>query len=233
MKTKVSIIIPIFNEDKYIAKLVKKIQKIKLKKFALEIICVNDGSTDYTLLELKKLNNIKIINQKNYGKGRAVQAGIKKANGKLCLIQDADLEYDPKDYKKLLSPFLTKRKIAVYGSRFINKKKIFGLNLTNENKQSLSSYLFNFILSFIFLIKKKKIITDLLTGYKIYEKNFFKKIKIKTNGFETDHEITLKLIELKYKIIEVPISFKPRSKADGKKINFYDAVKAVKLILGI
>ena len=150
MKTKVSIIIPIFNEDKYIAKLVKKIQKIKLKKFALEIICVNDGSTDYTLLELKKLNNIKIINQKNYGKGRAVQAGIKKANGKLCLIQDADLEYDPKDYKKLLSPFLTKRKIAVYGSRFINKKKIFGLNLTNENKQSLSSYLFNFILSFFF-----------------------------------------------------------------------------------
>ncbi len=232
MKTIVSVIIPIYNEERYIEKLIQEIKKIKLRNFLLEIICVNDGSTDNTLIKLKKIKKIRIINQKNQGKGKAVQVGIKNAKGKLCLIQDADLEYSPKDYQKLLKPFLNEKKIAVYGSRFINKNNIFGLNLTNKNKQSFSSFFFNFVLSFIFFFKKKIFISDLLTGYKIYEKNFFKHVKIKTNGFETDHEITLKLLKLNYKIVEIPISFSPRSKKEGKKINFSDAIKAVKLIIG-
>ena len=101
----------------------------------------------------------------------------------------------------------------------------------NKHNQSLTSFYFNYILSIIFFLKKKIFITDLLTGYKVYKKEFFEKIKLNTSGFETDHEITIALLENKYTIMEVPISFKPRTKEQGKKINFFDAIKAIKIIL--
>ena len=131
----------------------------------------------------------------------------------------------------MLEPFLKNKKISVYGSRFIEKKNFLGLNLFNKHNQSLTSFYFNYILSIIFFLKKKIFITDLLTGYKVYKKEFFEKIKLNTSGFETDHEITIALLENKYTIMEVPISFKPRTKEQGKKINFFDAIKAIKIIL--
>jgi len=227
----VSIIIPAYNEKKTIGKLIKKIQSINLNKFKLkkEIIVVNDGSTDGTEIFLKKFKKIKIINIKNQGKGRAVQIGIKNTKSDLVLIQDADLEYDPNDYQSLLRPFLYNKKIAVYGSRTMMLKKN-SKNLFFKSKhpsQGFGPYIMNKILQILFYLLYKNNITDLLTGYKIYNRKFFTKNKISTNGFETDHEISIKLIKNNYKIIEIPINYKPRTRSEGKKINFLDGVKAI------
>lgn len=226
--SKISIIIPIFNEEKFIENLLNKINKIKLiKNFKKEIICVNDGSTDNSLKILKKYKYIKIINQKNFGKGHAVQQGIKKATGKYIIVQDSDLEYDPRDINKLLKKIIYKRNSAVYGSRYLNYK-IF--NRIFQKNQNILAFLFNYVLSFNFYLKYKIYITDLLTGYKMYPKSFFKKNKIISRGFEADHEITLKLLKNNFEINEVSINYYPRSKKEGKKINIKDAFKALMLI---
>lgn len=226
--SKVSIIIPIFNEEKLIGKLLNKLKKIKLiNNLKKEIICINDGSDDNTLNILKKYKFIKIINQKNYGKGFAVQQGIKQATGKYVLIQDADLEYDPDDINKLLKKIVGKTKVAVYGSRY---KKVKILNKIFTKNQSFFAAIFNYFLTFFFYLKTRVYITDLLTGYKVYHKKFFNFNNIISKGFEADHEITIKLLKADYKIQEVPIKYSPRSKKEGKKINFKDAVKAILVI---
>lgn len=233
-KKRLSIIIPVYNEEKFILELVNTIKKTKINnKFQKEIIVVNDGSTDNTKKIISKIKNIKIINQKNLGKGRAVQNGIKIASGNLILIQDGDLEYNPKDYDKMLLPFLFKKKITVFGSRVLmnkikNKNKFFA---GKHPKQNYGPFFMNVILQNLFKILYKQNITDLLTGYKIYEKDVINKLNIETNGFETDHEITAKLVRHGYSIVEVPINYNPRTKADGKKINFLDGLKAIYTIV--
>ena len=228
---KVSIILPVYNEEKFIIKLISTIKKEikKIKNFKFDIITINDGSTDNSLKILKSIKGIKIVSQKNLGKGKAVQTGIKYSRSDLILVQDSDLEYHPSDYKKLLNPFIKKKKISVYGSRvhslLIKNKKNFFLK-GKHNKQGYGPYLMNIFLNKIFLFLYGANILDLLTGYKVYERNFFLKNKILTNGFETDHEISIRLIKKKYKIIEVPIKYSPRSKEEGKKINILDAFKA-------
>lgn len=231
MKKKLTIVIPAFNEAQYIPKLIKKIFKINLSRYDIskEIVLVDDGSTDNTKKIVKKFKKIRYMKQTNQGKGKAVQKGIKKAKGSIVLVQDADLEYDPRDYIKLIKPFLAKKKIAVYGSRYINKN-IFSFEFNKKNKQSYLAFIFNYFLSFYFYILFGKYYSDLLTGYKVYEKSFFNKINIKTAGFETDHEITVKLIKQGYDIIEVPVRYNSRSKKEGKKINIFDAFKALTLI---
>ena len=224
---KLSIIIPIFNEEKNIKKLIKKIKKINLNTLGLrkEIIAVDDGSTDESFSILKKISGIKVFKQKNYGKGRAVQHGIKKSLGKYILIQDGDLEYNPKDILKMCRSIKNEKKISIYGSRYLPLSlKIFPKYYRN---QKFSSYLANIFFIFQFIIFYGKIITDPLTGYKLYEKKFFLKNKIKSNGFEADHEISAKLIKQNYKIKEISVSYNPRSVDEGKKINFFDAVKAI------
>jgi glycosyltransferase involved in cell wall biosynthesis len=231
MKKKVSIIIPSYNEAKYLPILLKKINSVNLSKieFKKEILVVNDGSTDDTDLVLKKFNNVIKIKQKNKGKGNAVQAGIKKSTGDYILIQDADLEYSPKDYTKLLKPFMNKKKIAVYGTRYKGYGK-FSYNFSNYKRQNFGPFIFNFILSLYFFLLFRIFISDLLTGYKVYEKSFFRKMYINSSGFEADHELTINLIKKKYKIIEVPIKYFPRTISEGKKINFTDAIKAIFII---
>jgi glycosyltransferase involved in cell wall biosynthesis len=234
LKNKVSIIIPVYNESKYIKDLIIKIKSIKLSKinFRKEIIIINDGSTDQTKDIISKIRGITVLNQKNLGKGRAVQNGIKKAKGNLILIQDGDLEYDPNDYIKLLKPFTKKKKISVFGNRYYLKKK-FNKKFINDKYpgQKFGPYLMNKILQLIFFVLYKKNISDLLTGYKVYEKDFFRNNKIQTNGFETDHEISAKLIKQNYSIIEVPINYNPRSYLDGKKIKSIDGFKAILTLL--
>lgn len=231
MKKKITIVIPAFNEAKYLPDLIKRISEVNLSKYNMskEIVLVDDGSTDGTKKIIKKFKTIKYIKQSNKGKGRAVQKGIKTANGSIVLVQDADLEYDPKDYPKLVKPFLIKKKIAVYGSRYL-KKNIFSYKFKKKNKQSYLAFIFNFFLSFYFYILFGKYYSDLLTGYKVYEKDFFNKTNIKTDGFETDHEITINLIKKGYDIIEVPVKYNSRTKKEGKKINIFDALKALALI---
>jgi dolichol-phosphate mannosyltransferase len=231
MRKKVSIIIPAFNEEKFLPKLINKIKLSKISNvFEKEIIIVDDGSTDDTKKVVKNFKNIKYFFQKNSGKGKAVQRGIKSSTGQIILVQDADLEYDPVDYNKLLHNFKKRKKIAVFGSRYL-KKNFFSSFQKRKKNHGFFQILFNFILSTFFYILYGKYITDLLTGYKLYERDFFKKISVKTRGFETDHELTIKLLKKGYKIIEVPIKYYPRSKQEGKKINIIDAFKAIITIL--
>ena len=224
---KLSIVIPIFNEQKNIKKLINKVKKINLKKigFRKEIVVINDGSTDKSLFILKKISGIKVLNQRNYGKGRAVQSGIKKTSGNYIIIQDGDLEYNPLDIIKMCKELKNENKISIYGSRYLPLKFNFLPKLYKN--QNFSSYIANIFFIFLFIILYVKIITDPLTGYKLYEKKFFFKNNIKSKGFEADHEISAKLIKQKYKIKELPISYKPRTFDEGKKINFLDAIKAI------
>ena len=117
----------------------------------------------------------------------------------------------------------------MFGSRY-KVKSIFSYNFFSKNRQSFFAFVFNYLLSAYFFLLYRVYISDLLTGYKLYEKNFFKKLKVKTNGFETDHELTINLLKKKYKILEVPISYNPRTKQEGKKINFFDALKAISVL---
>ena len=228
-----SIIIPSYNESNYLPKLINKIKSVKLdkKKFTLEIIVVDDGSTDNTQEVLSKIKDIKVIHQKNRGKGSAVQKGIEHSLGDYILIQDADLEYDPNDYPKLLEPIFGQEKIAIFGSR---PKKINNTNSFFKDKhikQGYAPYFMNKLLCFLFQVLYKIKLTDPLTGYKIYDKKFFQEHNIISNGFEADHEITLKLIKSDYKIIDIPINYNPRSKQEGKKINYIDGIKAIITLL--
>ena len=226
---KLSIIIPIYNEGKNLKILLKKIDLIKLAKIKIEIIAVDDGSTDDSLFILKKFKKIKILTQKNQGKGKAVQHGISKSSGDYIIIQDGDLEYDPKDIIKMCNKINKSNKTSIYGSRYL--PFVYGLVPKYYKGQNLSSYVANIIFIFLFLILYGKLITDPLTGYKLYKKDFFKNNIIRSKGFEADHEISAKLIKQKYNIIEVPIAYKPRTLAEGKKINFFDGVMALFTII--
>tara|TARA_B110000114_G_C15068159_1_gene388407 strand:+ start:860 stop:1564 length:705 start_codon:yes stop_codon:yes gene_type:complete len=226
---KLSIIIPVYNEEKNLKKLLSRIDLIKLDRLKKEIIAVDDGSTDNSLHILKKFKKIKILKQKNQGKGKAVQHGISKSSGDYIIIQDGDLEYDPKDIIKMCKLINKSDKISVYGSRYL--PLVYGFAPKYYKGQNLSSYLANIIFVFLFSILYGKLITDPLTGYKLYKKEFFKKNLIKSKGFEADHEISSKLIKQKYNIIEVPITYKPRTLAEGKKINFFDGVMALFTII--
>jgi len=226
---KLTIIIPIYNEEKNLEILLKKINLIKLSKIKIEIIAVDDGSTDASLFILKKFKQIKILKQKNQGKGKAVQLGISKSSGDYIIIQDGDLEYDPKDIIKMCKKINKSNQTSIYGSRYL--PFVYGLVPKHHKGQNLSSYVANVMFIFMFFILYGRLITDPLTGYKLYKKDFFKHNLIKSKGFEADHEISAKLIKQKYKIIEVPISYKPRTIAEGKKINFFDGIKALFTII--
>ena len=226
---KISIVVPVFNEEKSLKKLFNKLKKLKFNKNKKEIVAVNDGSTDNSLNILKKFKKIKVLSQRNQGKGKAVQLGISKATGEHVVIQDSDLEYSPKDIMRMYKTTINSEKISVYGSRYLPLR--FGFIPKYYKGQNLSSYFANIVFIFLFFLLYQRLITDPLTGYKLYEKNFFKNNSIKSKGFEADHEITAKLIKNNYKILEIPINYKPRTKAEGKKINFFDGLKAIYTII--
>ena len=226
-----SIIVPAYNEENNIEILIKKLIKLDFSNlnFDKEIIVINDGSTDRTGEIIDSFRDIKKLHQNNLGKGRAVQNGIKLAKGDYIIIQDGDLEYDPGDIIKMCKEVNQNINKSIYGSRYLPLK--YNLFPKFNKKQSILPYLANIIFIIMFLLLYKRIIIDPLTGYKLYPMNFFKKFKIYSNGFEADHEITAKLIKSDYLIEEVPVSYKPRTIAEGKKINFFDALKAIKTII--
>jgi len=216
---KLSIIIPVYNESKTILKILDKIKKVKIpvKK---EIIIVDDSSKDGTRKILKKIKskNIKIyFHNKNLGKGSAIKTGIKNSTGDLIIIQDADLEYNPFEYGKLIKPILEKKTRVVYGSRFLNNNKKIYHRYYFGNK-SLS-----FLTSIIYFTK----ITDMETCYKVFDANLIKNINFKSKRFDFEPEITSKLLKKNIKIMEVPISYFPRRKSEGKKIRFKDGIIAL------
>lgn len=217
---KLSIIIPAYNEEATIQTILKKIEEVNIKK---EIIIVDDGSKDKTRSILKKkyskIPNYKIIfHEKNKGKGMAIRTGLKSATGDIIIIQDADLEYDPKDYPALIQPIIDGKTEVVYGSRFLNK----------ENKYRISMNLIaTKLLSFMSNVLYNAKITDEPTCYKVFTKKAINSVNLKCKRFEFCPEITAKIRKNRYKIVEVPIKYYPRTVEEGKHIRWTDGVEAI------
>ena len=231
---KVSVVVPAYNEEAFIGTLLDRVLSVDTESlgFSKEIIVVDDGSKDGTAARVRGFTGVRLIQQKNQGKGRAVQRGIQEATGDYILVQDADLEYDPADYIPMLAK-LASLGGAVYGSRTLGQLRENGWTLTpgRHPRQLLGPWLANILLTLWTFLLYGKWITDMLTGYKIYPRAFFSTVEIITRGFETDHEITAKLIRLGIRIHEVPISFSPRSEEEGKKIRARDGLIAVWTLL--
>jgi glycosyltransferase involved in cell wall biosynthesis len=235
MKT-VSIIIPAYNEEKFIGPLIEKILAIPTEEvgFKKEIIVVNDGSKDRTGEIAASYKKVRCINQENQGKGRAVQRGVKESTGDYILVQDSDLEYDPADYLPMLRALShEKEPVAIYGSRTMGQRMRQTLPLMpgKHPEQSLGPWVAGLLLTGWTGALYGKVITDTLTAYKLYPADVLKSFDIKTHGFETDHEITAKLIKKGIRIIEVPIAYRPRSREEGKKIKARDGFVAVATLL--
>jgi len=218
-----SVVIPVYNEAKHIGEIIKR---VKATKLAREIIVVDDGSTDSTRDVLKKLdgkNKVRVIlHEKNLGKGAAVVTGLNAAKGDVLLIQDADLEYDPRDYPALLQPIQEGLADVVYGSRFLggpHRVTMFWHLVANQALTLLTNVLYNTIL------------TDMETGYKVFKSNVVKNMTLRAKRFDFEPEFTAKVLKRNYRIFEVPISFNPRDYSQGKKIKLMDAFEAVWTLL--
>lgn len=225
---KLSIIIPVYNEEQTIVELLSKVIKVKLpKSIKKEIIVVDDGSTDSSKLKIQnlKLPGIKLISsQGNEGKGAAIKIGLNCATGDLIIIQDGDLEYDPIYYSKLLEPILTKKAKIVYGSRLTN----YPLRFWGKNKTVLPMNLIaNRVLALLTNLLYGSNITDMETCYKLFTGEILRRISIKSKRFDFEPEITAKLLKKGFKIYEVPVTSTPRTYKEGKKIGWKDGLTAI------
>ena len=234
---RVSIVIPAYNESAYIGILLEKIADVDTGPlgFEKEVIVVNDGSTDNTeqIVRGFESTGVRCFNQvPNQGKGRAVRRGIVEATGDYILIQDADLEYDPADYLVMLQALSTGAS-SIYGSRTLGQFRKTGWSLTpgRHPHQGFGPWLAGALLSIWTLLLYARWISDTLTAYKLYTAPFIKSLNLETSGFETDHEITARLIRAGFKITEVPIAYHPRGKHEGKKIKPSDGIIAVWTLL--
>jgi glycosyltransferase involved in cell wall biosynthesis len=227
----ISIVIPAFNEEAFVGELLKRIKSVPTEKigFRKEIIVVDDGSSDGTAEIARSFSDVTCVSQQNQGKGSAVQNGITLAGGEFVLVQDADLEYEPNDYLLLLNA-ADSAATAVYGSRLrgqIQQGRWHG----KHPLQGVGPWVAGLILSVWTFLLYGKWITDTLTAYKLYPREFLEKTRAKTHGFETDHELTAKLIRGGYRIREVPIQYRPRTVEQGKKIRARDGLTAVWTLL--
>lgn len=225
---KLSIVIPFYNEEETISHILKKVIGVRIP-IEKEILCIDDGSKDNSASIIKRMikenkkNDIRYFHKKNAGKGSAVRLGLQKASGDIFIIQDADLEYNPEDYGKLLKPILDKKFKAVYGSRYPrggHLKKYHNLTYTIHKVG-------NHILSFITSLLYGQKITDMETCYKLFTREVYKNIKLSANDFRIEPEITAEILKKKYKIKEIPIEYYSRGFSEGKKITWKDGLLAL------
>ncbi len=212
-----SIVIPAYNEARFIGSLLQQIKAVDLSRFELEsqLLVVDDCSTDSTAAIVEAEPGVTLIRMlQNGGKGKAVRAGIARATGDYLIIQDADLEYDPQDYVPMLEALFSGRGTVVYGSRYLHAGK--------HANQSLAAYLGGRSLSLIALAFTGTWLTDTVTAYKLFRRDELAALPLETTGFELDHEITARMVARGARIVEVPIRYAPRTKAEGKKIGLRD-----------
>jgi glycosyltransferase involved in cell wall biosynthesis len=220
---KLSVIIPVYNEVESIEEILGRVRATKMAK---EIIVVDDGSIDGTRELLKKLDRKGgvhvVLHEKNQGKGAAVRTGMNIAKGDVLIIQDADLEYDPRDYPALLKPLEEGLADVVYGSRFLGGPRRVAM---------FWHMVANYMLTFMTNILYNTILTDMETGYKVFRRNVIEGMVLHANSFDFEPEFTAKILKRNYRIFEVPITFNPRDYAEGKKIKLHDAFEAVWTLL--
>lgn len=222
-----TIIIPVYNEKNTILQIIGKIKQVKQVK--KQIIIVNDGSTDGSkeiIKNIKKIDKI-VHHNKNLGKGAAINSALKYIKGDLVIIQDADLEYNPNDYLKLIRPFKKKEIKIIYGSRALGRKKT---KKKIKLKQQFRIFA-NFFLTLISNIINNQTLTDAHTCYKVFRKEILLSLKLQEKDFAFCPEVNTKISNLGLKIYEIPISYTPRNIKQGKKIRFKDALKAVTAII--
>lgn len=216
---KISILIPVYNEANTIEEILRRVQAVRV---ADEILIVDDGSTDSTRAVLSTLDGqgpIRVVyHEKNQGKGAAVRTAIKHSSGDVLIIQDADLEYDPRDIPALLIPIHEKVADVVYGSRFLGgaRRPILFWNMV-ANK----------ILTLVTNVLYNNILTDMETGYKVFRREVVEDMPLHARRFEFEPEFTAKVLKRKVRIFEVPITFNPRDYSEGKKIKMQDAFIAM------
>lgn len=223
---KLSIIIPVYDEENTILEILDRVQEAPLPKGVVEreIIVVNDGSRDDTgkRLEPTQKNEVVVLShKKNLGKGAAIQTGLARASGDIVLIQDADLEYDPRDYPALLQPIIEGRVKVAYGSRFLGPRMamFFWHMLANNMLTLMTNILYDAILS------------DMETGYKAFRADVIKSIPLHSRRFDFEPEITAKVLKRGHRIFEVPISYFGREYNEGKKIGMWDGFVAIWTLL--
>jgi len=215
---KLSIIIPVYNEKTTIKEIIKKISLIDIQK---EIVIVDDCSSDGTVDILKDIesDDLKVFyHERNMGKGAAVRTAFKHITGDIIIIQDADLEYDPRDYPSLIRPIIEGRADVVYGSRFLggpHRVLFFWHYVGNRIITTFSNMLSNLNL------------TDMETGYKVFRREIIQNLKLKSNRFGFEPEITMKVAKASCRIYEMPISYWGRDYAEGKKISWKDGIAAI------
>jgi glycosyltransferase involved in cell wall biosynthesis len=225
-----SVVMPVFNEEKTIKEIISQVRNSGVK--SLELIVVDDKSTDNTRKILKKLKtenkkssliDALILKKENGGKGSALREGFKKATGDIVIVQDADLEYDPQEYSKLIKPIVDGRADVVYGSRFMGSEAHRVVYFWHSVANSLLTLLSNIFTNLN--------LTDMETCYKVFKREVIQSIDIKENSFGIEPEITAKIAKKKYRIYEVGISYHGRTYEEGKKIGLKDAFEAVLAII--
>ena len=220
---RLSIIVPVYNEKNTLREIIRRLRDAPLE-VEKEVIAVDDGSTDGSREILKELEQqeglIILYHQANLGKGYAIRTGLARATGEAVVIQDADLEYDPRDIKKLLGPYIEGRGKVVYGSRFTGERR----------NMFFWHYLGNRFLSLLVNILYNTTLSDMETGYKFFNREVLKNIPLRIDGFGFEPEVTAKVLRRGYRIYEVPISYMGREYSEGKKITWIEGPRAIFLL---